>query len=164
MHKKLTKKQREIEWRQERILVELSKGKTQSELVTMFQVSQPTISRDIEILKQKSLESIKTHFNELPFAVHKSIVTIDECLKICWEIAENTDIESKDRISAINLILDCNNRRMEIMTDPNKVQGAYSYVSQIKEELEDKKRRLEDMSDKIYHDSKVEVQDHYTGN
>jgi predicted transcriptional regulator len=70
------------EWRRSKVLELSSQGYNQLEIAKVLQISQPTISRDIQYLKQLARANITRYIDhELPFEYDKCLVALNSLQK-----------------------------------------------------------------------------------
>ena len=55
---------KQVDWRRNKVLELLVQGQNQYDIAEALQISQPTISRDVQYLKAKAKEDIELHINE----------------------------------------------------------------------------------------------------
>ena len=55
----------QVQWRRAKVLELSSQGYTQLEIATQLQVDEPTISRDVQYLRQKAQKNLQKHIHEI---------------------------------------------------------------------------------------------------
>ena len=55
----------QVQWRRAKVLELSSQGYTQLEISTQLQVDEPTISRDVQYLRQKAQKNLQKHIHEV---------------------------------------------------------------------------------------------------
>jgi DNA-binding NarL/FixJ family response regulator len=66
----------QVEWRRRQVFELSSKGHTQTEIARILQISESTIGRDLEYLRQQSKHNIKKYIDErLPEEYEKFLLT-----------------------------------------------------------------------------------------
>ncbi len=55
---------KQVDWRRSKVLELLVQGQNQYDIAEVLQISQSTISRDVQYLRSKAKEEIKLHINE----------------------------------------------------------------------------------------------------
>ena len=61
-----------LEWRRSKVLELSSHGYNQSDISSILQISQPTISRDLRYLQEQARSNIRNHIDKkLPFEYDK---------------------------------------------------------------------------------------------
>ena len=82
MEESNTKIEDKIIWRRNKVQVLSLKGFSQAEIARMLQLREPTISRDIEYVRQRVNETIKNHIQKkLPYEYPKTLQGIEEIIK-----------------------------------------------------------------------------------
>ena len=70
------------EWRRSKVLELSSQGRSQPEIARILQISQPTVNRDLQYLRQEAKENIRRYIDEkLPFEYQKCLVGLDAILR-----------------------------------------------------------------------------------
>jgi DNA-binding transcriptional regulator LsrR (DeoR family) len=116
-----------IEWRRNKVNELSVKGFSQVDISRMLQISEPTISRDIEYLRQQANEIIRNHIQKkLPYEYTKCISGLEEIIKEGWIIATKADKlgNNKDKISSLALIKDTYNTKMDLLTNASLLQDS----------------------------------------
>jgi hypothetical protein len=133
-----------ITWRRNKVQELSIKGFNQAEIARMLQISEPTISRDIEYLKEIANETIRNHIQEkLPYEYSKCIQGLEEIIKESWIVAINADKigNTKDKLQSLALIKDTYNTKMDLLTNASLLQDSIKFVSEtkLKQNLSNKK-------------------------
>ena len=68
---------KQVDWRRNKVLELLVQGQNQYDIAEALQISQPTISRDVQYLRSKATEDIKLHINEkLPEEYQRFVIIL----------------------------------------------------------------------------------------
>ena len=99
----VNKYKKQVQWRQNKVRELLAKGYSQKEICSTLQISQPTVSRDISLIKTEfnieyDLSNTKTKFAS---DYLKAELTFDEIRKNLWEIVDNKKTKARDKIKAL---------------------------------------------------------------
>jgi hypothetical protein len=87
-------------------------------------------------IRQQAQEHLKTHIEQrMPEEYHKVEVSITQVLKKAWKIVDKT-ADERIRLQALALIRDCNNTKMDMMTNGVVVSDAVKYVNGKAEKLD----------------------------
>jgi IS30 family transposase len=88
-----TKYQRQIEWRREKVLELASDGYGVREIARLLEISHPTVSRDMQWLRQQAKEQIRKYIDEqVPLEYHKTLTGLQNIIKSMSDIiAKSTD-------------------------------------------------------------------------
>jgi transcriptional regulator len=115
----------EKENRLAKIILLCSKGLPQSEIAKKLGVDQSIVSRDLQFIKQQAKREMEKYLNDgILFEYLRYIAVSDEVSAKLWEIIESQDITTKDRKNALSLLMQANNKRLEILTS-----GAEAYMN-----------------------------------
>ena len=121
-------KQKQIQWRRNKVYDYLVKGVNQTEIAELLQVSNGTITNDIIYLRNQAREQIQTHLQErIPIEYNQCISGIDEILKNAWDIATKSD--EKIRLQALTLANECYRHKMDLITNGVIIDDALKFVS-----------------------------------
>ena len=127
-----------INWRRNKVNELSIKGFSQAEIARMLQISEPTISRDIEYLKQEANETIRNHIQKkLPYEFSKCISGLEEIIKESWIIANkaNKNNDIKNKLQSLALAKDTYNIKMDLLTNVSLLQDSIKFVEQNKQKL-----------------------------
>jgi predicted transcriptional regulator len=119
----LRKSQKQRAWRRNKVRELITRGYAQYEIANTLHISQPTISRDIHHL-QKEIKKNKKNYGERLFDVYyNSLEGLDEVIKKLWLIIDSSKKDEKEKMKAINLIMQCYRMRMEmIKSEPELIR------------------------------------------
>ncbi len=135
MKESKTKFKERLEWRRDKVFELSVKGFSQVEISRMLQISEPTISRDITLLKDNANETIKNHIQKkLPYEYTKCIQGLEEIIKEGWIIATNADKkgDTREKLQSLALIKDTYNTKMDLLTNASLLQDSIKFVEEIK--------------------------------
>ena len=118
----IRKSKKHMEWRRNKVRELLTRGYGQYEIANTLHISQPTISRDIHYI-QKEIEKNKKNYGERLFEVYyNSLEGLDEVVKKLWTIIDSSKTDEKEKMKAINSIMQCYKMRFEmIKTEPELI-------------------------------------------
>ena len=108
----------EIEERRRQVAILLAQSLTERQIATQLNVSQSTINRDVQALKEASQQFVyDLAKSDLSYYYKQSIDGLDEAKKQAWVIysSTNADVQVKDRLAALKLIADCNIKKFELL-------------------------------------------------
>ena len=81
------------------------------------------ISSDIAYLRQKAKEALADYLeNKLPLIFQESIAGISEVIAQTREIINNPNVSQHDRLHALSLIADRNERRLDMASNGSIVE------------------------------------------
>ena len=144
-----TKMKDKLNWRRNKVNELSVKGISQAEISRMLQISEPTISRDIEYLREVAKETIKNHIHDkLPYEYSKCIQGLEEIIKEAWIVSTEAEKigNTKEKLSSLALISETYTKKMDLLTNVSLLQDSIKFVSDIKQNLSNKKENI-DQSD-----------------
>lgn len=121
-----------IKDRRERVFVMVSKGFNETEIAKQLNVDQSTICRDLKSIKKQSQKMIESIVQDLlPYELIKSLISIEQIIKKCWKIYDDTSGQwtNKNKMDSLKLIKEANITKNEIL-----LQGPLSLRAQQVEE------------------------------
>jgi hypothetical protein len=138
-----------IGWRRTIVLEKLSKGWSQAQIAKELQLHPSTISLDVQYLKERSRNELKTHLTErLPFEHARVTNGINDLLKKTHEILDKTT-DPKMQLQTISVltglystvmslatdagIIEQSLKRLEVITDKNEAVFSAEDVNERKE-------------------------------
>ncbi len=118
----------EKENRLSKVLSLYGKGYSQQEIANEMNVNQSTVSRDLQYIKQRSKRSIDKYLREdVLFEYERYRSVFDEISKKLWQSVDDYDTNPKDRIRALSLLYQTNDKRHDKLTGG---QGDYLRIKQ----------------------------------
>ena len=118
----------QIEWRHDKVLQLAGDGFTEREIAAQLQISQPTIHRDLVILKQQAKEHIRKYIDErVPFEFHKTLAGLEGIIRNMSNIiSKSTD--NREIMQASTIKMQAYNMKMELVSNANLVHEAIELV------------------------------------
>jgi len=109
----------------------LTREYAQYEIANTLHISQPTISRDIHYL-QKAIHKSKENYGERLFDVYQnSLRGLDEVVKKLWTIIDSSKTDEKEKMKAINLIIQCYKMRFKMIKSEPELINQKRYMKDI---------------------------------
>jgi hypothetical protein len=156
----------EQENRRSRVLALYSKNLTQFEIAQELKVDQSTISRDLCHIKEEAKRKVVEVTDDLSFEYLKYLASTDEISRELWNIVNtklhplnnnNNDLNMnhKNRIAALTLLLGINKQRIEATTGGTKSTHDFvgttimSHGHDMKEEMKTPKEREQDRINRL---------------
>jgi predicted transcriptional regulator len=119
----------QLEWRRRQVFDLSSKGYNQTQIAKILQISESTISRDLELLRLQSKENIKKYVDELlPEEYEKCLVGLNAILREAWTTSYQTE-DKREKIQALSLAKECYSMKLELLTNATLVDDAIRFVS-----------------------------------
>src|ERR687887_773551 len=126
----MSTKMQQVEWRRRQVFELSSKGQSQTEIARTLQISESTISRDLDLLIQQSKENIKRYIDErLPEEYEKCLVGLNAITREAWNTAHDPEYK-REKIHALSLAKECYSMKLELLTNATVVDDAIRFVTQ----------------------------------
>jgi predicted transcriptional regulator len=123
----------QLEWRRRQVFELSSKGQSQTEIDRTLQISEATISRDLDYSRAQSkhnIDDIKKYIDErLPEEYEKCIVGSTAITKETWNTAQSTE-DKREKMQALSLAKECYSMKLELLTNATVIDNAIRFVSQ----------------------------------
>jgi hypothetical protein len=115
----------------------LAKGYTsQVEISRILNISESSVSRDIDYLKQAAQRSLKEHIElRIPHQYSICETGLKIVLRRAYDIANNPNNTTSENIQSLSLIANIYGRLMELSTDEKTIAQAVSWIERKKEQL-----------------------------
>lgn len=118
-----------LEWRRNKVLELSSQGRSQPEIARILQISQPTVNRDLQYLRQEAKENIRKYIDErLPLEYQKCLVGLDGILAKTWDIVNNDTSLEKDRLQAVSIGMQAYGMKLDLLTSAAVIEKAVRFV------------------------------------
>jgi hypothetical protein len=129
-----------ITQRREKVFTLLCEGLNETEIAMKLTVGQSTVCRDIKAIKkqsQKKIESIMV--DVLPYEYEKSIVTMRQITKECWDIYHDKSGQwtNKNKIDILKLLKESVTTSLEILAQGPLNLRANQLEEKVKDLLEE---------------------------
>ncbi len=141
----------QLEWRRRQVFELNSKGQSQTEIARTLQISESTISRRLDYLREQSKANIKKYIDErLPEEYEKSLVGINAITREAWNTANQTE-DKREKIQALSLAKECYSMKLELLTNASAVDDAIRFVSsKFKEKQKSCANDIDDRDEVLY--------------
>jgi predicted transcriptional regulator len=131
----------QLEWRRRQVFDLSSKGYNQIQIANVLKISEATISRDLDLLRQQSKENIKKYVDELlPEEYEKCLVGLNAILQEAWTTSYKTE-DKREKIQALSLAKDCYSMKMDLLTNVSIVDDAIRFISSSKQQQDKEKAK-----------------------
>jgi predicted transcriptional regulator len=108
-----------VELRRNTVQSMIIRGKTQWEIAESLDISQPTVSRDIQWIRSVAKKEFKdTIEKKVPEEYYRYLVSINEVLKNTWNIALGEFTDEKTRLDALQFVINCSKHKMGVIMNP----------------------------------------------
>jgi LPS O-antigen subunit length determinant protein (WzzB/FepE family) len=107
-----------ISFRQCKIAELLAQGYTnQLEIAQKLNVSEPTVSRDIQFLNRQAQENLKFHVERrIPFEIEKCYIGLNLVLRKAFEITNQENAKMSEKVAALQVILTTYDKMWEVIS------------------------------------------------
>jgi transcriptional regulator len=103
-------------------------GISQIEIARQLQVSDSSISSDIQYLREQAKESIREYTTEhLPEQYQVCLTALDEIIKRAFEILE-TSIDNREELQAMEVFKDTHLVKLELPSNATTIDSALNYI------------------------------------
>jgi predicted transcriptional regulator len=142
------KYQKQIDWRRNKVHELLIRGYFQYEISNTLHLSQPTISRDIDFIRKQnsSAEKRKNLAYRYYYEQQNALDGVGELMKNLWSIIDNPKIEVKERMKAMNLIMQCYYMRSKLIDSEVFNKEFLDYTKKVKSDEEALRIREQEMN------------------
>jgi hypothetical protein len=105
-----------------------ARGMTHGEIARELQVSRPSITSDIQYLRNQAKESIKEYVTEhLSEQYYICLCALDTILKHAFEILETSD-DNREKLRAMELFKDTYLVKLELLSNALIIDSALNYI------------------------------------
>jgi predicted transcriptional regulator len=123
------------DWRRSKVRELIVKGYNHYEIANMLQIPRPTITKDMQYLRNQDKENLQNHVQErLPQEYENCMTGINRVLQLTWEIAEKPT-DDKTRLQAFAQLNEGYKFKMDLTTNGVVITDAIRFVQTNKEKL-----------------------------
>jgi predicted transcriptional regulator len=147
-------KANELQWRRSKVIELRTRGMSQTEIARELQVSEASISLDMQYLRSQAKESIKEYVTEhLPEQYQVCLTALDEIIKRVFDILENSH-DNREKLQAMELFKDTHLVKLELLSNATTIDSALNYIrSKQSQQHQNKRQSLDLASDDSNNDS-----------
>jgi DNA-binding transcriptional regulator LsrR (DeoR family) len=133
-----------ISLRQSKIAELLAQGYTnQSEIAHKLNVSEPTVSRDIQFLNRQAQENLKIHVERrIPFEIEKCYTGLNLVLRKAFEITNLENAKISEKVAALQVVLTTYDKMWEVIL-------GRPLLKEVIDKFKVKQKQLEDAANEI---------------
>jgi DNA-binding transcriptional regulator LsrR (DeoR family) len=133
-----------ISLRQSRVAELLAQGYTnQSEIAHKLNVSEPTVSRDIQFLNRQAQENLKIHVERrIPFEIEKCYTGLNLVLKKAFEITNLENAKISEKVAALQVVLTTYDKMWEVIL-------GRPLLKEVIDKFKTKQKQLEEAANEI---------------
>jgi predicted transcriptional regulator len=138
----LNTKSQQLLWRRSKVIELRSRGLSQIEIARELQVSEASISSDIQYLREQAKGTIKEYATEyLPEQYQVCLSALDTILKHAYEILQTTD-DNREKLQAMDLLKDTHLMKLELLSNATTIDSALNYIRNKQQQEEEQHREL----------------------
>ncbi len=151
-------RQKQIAYRRDTVFSLSSRGLSQYKIAKILRVTQPLINQDIAYLRMQFREALKQHIeHELPLIYNQSMFGISEVIEHAYSIYHKDGVPEQIRLHALELISDCQQRRLDMATCGSIIEQGIKYVQNMRSNLNNLVRAIpQDQVREILHEEIME--------
>jgi hypothetical protein len=113
---------------------------SQIEIARELQVSEASISSDMQYLRSQAKESIKEYVTEhLPEQYQVCLTALDAIIKHAFEILETSD-DNSEKLQPMELFKDTHIVKLELLSNATTIDSALHYIRNKQQEQQQHKR------------------------
>jgi len=133
-----------ISLRQSKIAELLAQGYTnQSEIARKLNVSEPTVSRDIQFLNRQAQENLKFHVERrMPFEIEKCYIGLNLVLRKAFEITNLENAKISEKVAALQVVLTTYDKMWEVVS-------GRPVLKEIIDKFKTKQKQIEEAANEI---------------
>jgi hypothetical protein len=140
-------KAEQLQWRRFKVVEMRAKGMSQIEIARQLQVSDSSISSDVQYLMEQAKESIKEYATDhLPEQYQVCLVALDTIIKRAFDIIETSD-DNREKLQAMELFKDTHLVKLELLSNATTIDSALNYIRNKQEQHQQKKHLAMDSTD-----------------
>jgi hypothetical protein len=112
---------------------------SQAEIACELQVSEASISLDMQYLREQAKGTIKEYITEhLPEQYQVCLCALDTILKHAFEILETSD-DNREKLQAMELFKDTHLVKLELLSNATTIDSALNYIRSKQQQTQHKK-------------------------
>ena len=127
---------------------------SQIEIASELQVSEASISSDMQYLHSQAKESIKEYVTEhLPEQYQVCLTALDTILKHAFDILETSD-DNREKLQAMQVFKDTHLVKLELLSNATTIDSALNYITN-RQQQEQHKRLASEIDDNNNNDDQL---------
>ena len=121
-------KAEQLQWRRSKAVEVRARGTSQAEIARELQVSEASISLDMQYLRSQAKESIKEYATEYLLEQYQVCLTaLDEIIKRAFEILANSH-DNRKKLQAMELFKYTHLVKLELLSNATTIDSALNYI------------------------------------
>jgi predicted transcriptional regulator len=141
------KYRKQIDWRRNKVRELLIRGYSQYEISNILHISQPTISRDINFVRNQTSSAAKQDLAQrMSYEQQNGLHSVEELMKNLWLIIDNPKIQVKEKINAMKLMLQYQYMRLKLVDSRAFIKQFNDYADKVERDEEALRLREQEIS------------------
>jgi BMFP domain-containing protein YqiC len=122
-------KAEQLQWRRSKVVEMRSRGLSQLEIAHELQVSEASISSDMQYLRKQAKESIEEYVTEhLPEQYQVCLTALDALIKRAFDILDTSAADNREKLQAMELFKDTHLVKLELLSNATTIDSALGYI------------------------------------
>jgi IS30 family transposase len=143
---KIKFKEKEISWRRSKIIELRGYGLSQTEIAKQLQVTDGTISLDMQYLREQAKASLKEYTPEaLPMQYQVCLSALDTVLQNAFVMMQKAE-DNREKLHANELFKDTHLVKLELLSNATTIDHALEYIRSKQQSQQYQKKANEDSS------------------
>jgi hypothetical protein len=118
----------ELQWRRAKIIEMRAIGLSQIEIARELQVSEASVSSDMQYLRKQAKENIKEYVTQhLPEQYQVCLSALDTILKNTFVILQKSQ-DNREKLAAMELFKDTHLVKLELLSNATTIDSALNYI------------------------------------
>ena len=110
-------KSKQLRWRRSMVLKLSSQGYREADIAERMQISQPSVSRDLNWLRKQSEKNMQNFIQQqIPLEVDKAFFMLDWIMRECAVNYDKTE-DKKLKLQILSLMKDVEHSKMDLLSD-----------------------------------------------
>jgi hypothetical protein len=127
------KYRKQINWRRMKVRELCIRGYSQFEISSTLHVSQPSVSGDLQFVRNQAITSNRKELGKrLFFEQLNTLDGVGELMKNLWRIIDDPRVQVKERTKAMKLVLECYDLRFQLIDSQSFAKGFWEYAEKVK--------------------------------
>jgi predicted transcriptional regulator len=141
------KYRKQIDWRRNKVRELLIRGYSQYEISNTLHISQPTISRDIDFVRNQTSNAAKKDLaDRMCYEQQNGLDGLEELMKNLWLIIDNPKIQVKEKNNAMKLMMQCHIIRLKLVDSEAFIKQSDDHSNKVKRDEEANTIREQEIS------------------
>jgi hypothetical protein len=106
-------------------------GKSQSQISRILGLGIGTVNRIISAFRDRTIENMRHYADKIfPEELSKCLLSLNAIQVRAWDIFTRVP-DTKEKIQALNVLLECSIRRIQLLASPAVIDNANRFVSNV---------------------------------